>query len=102
MAKGTRTKASAPNELKGWQEIASFLGQPISVAQSWAESGMPVERRGRYVYSSRDQLNRWLGREAAGEPVQIATKETDLGAELKRGLSFIRKQNKKDNSKRAA
>jgi hypothetical protein len=102
MAKVTKMKAKSPDELKGWQEIASFLGQPISVAQRWSESGMPVEKRGRYVYSSRDQLNRWLGREAAGEPVQIATEETDLGAELKRGLSFIRKQYKKDNSKRAA
>jgi phage terminase Nu1 subunit (DNA packaging protein) len=102
MAKRTKTKANATDELKGWQEIASFLGQPMSVAQRWAESGMPVEKRGRYVFSSRDKLNRWLGREAAGEPVQIATKETDLGAELKRGLSFIRKQNKQGDSKRAA
>jgi len=35
--------------LKGWQEIAAFLGQPLSVAQRWADSGMPVEKRGRYV-----------------------------------------------------
>ena len=61
--------------LKGWQEMAAFLGQPLSVAQRWADSGMPVEKRGRYVYSSREQLNRWLGRESAGEPVQIATDE---------------------------
>jgi len=50
MAKGTKMKAKSPHELKGWQEIASFLGQPISVAHRWAESGMRVERRGRYVY----------------------------------------------------
>jgi hypothetical protein len=37
-------------------------------------------------------LNRWLGRESAGEPVQIASDETDLSAELKRGLLFVRKQ----------
>jgi hypothetical protein len=80
--------------LKGWQEIAAFLGQPLSVAQRWADSGMPVEKRGRYVYSSREQLNRWLGRESAGEPVQIATDETDLSAELKRGLSFVRKESR--------
>lgn len=73
--------------LKGWQQIAAFLGQPVSVAQRWADSGMPVEKRGRYVYSSREELNRWLGRESAAEPVQIATDETDLSAELKRGLS---------------
>ena len=80
--------------LKGWQEIAAFLGQPLSVAQRWADSGMPVEKRGRYVYSSREQLNRWLGRESAGEPVQIATDETDLSAELKRGLLFVRKESR--------
>jgi hypothetical protein len=80
--------------LKGWQEIAAFLGQPLPVAQRWADSGMPVEKRGRYVYSSREQLNRWLGRESAGEPVQIATDETDLSAELKRGLSFVRKESR--------
>jgi hypothetical protein len=102
MAKATKKKASGSDELKGWQQIASFLGQPISVAQRWAEAGMPVEKRGRYVYSSGDELNRWLGREAAGEPVQIATKQTDLGAELKRGLAFLRKQNNHHNSKRAA
>ncbi len=85
-------KRDAPDELKGWQEIAAFLGQPVSVAQRWAESGMVIEKRGRFVYSSREQLNRWLGRESAGEPVQIATVETDLGSELKRGLSYIRKQ----------
>ena len=28
--------------LKGWQQIARFLGQPISVAERWAKSGMPV------------------------------------------------------------
>ena len=80
--------------LKGWQQIAAFLGQPVSVAQRWAGSGMPVEKRGRYAYSSREELNRWLGRESAGEPVQIATDETDLSAELKRGLSLVRKQSR--------
>ena len=81
-------------ELKGWQQIAAFLGQPVSVAQRWAESGMPVEKRGRYVYSAQGKLNQWLGRESADEPVQIATNTTDLSAELKRGLSFVRKHNR--------
>ena len=78
--------------LKGWQQIAAFLGQPVSVVQRWATEGMPVQREGRYVESSRQELNRWLGRESAGEPVQIATLESDLSAELKRGLTFVRKQ----------
>jgi|SRR5579884_2488766 len=81
-----------PDMLKGWQQIAAFLGQTVSVAQRWASEGMPVRRQGRYVESSREELNRWLGQESRGEPVQIAGEKTDLSAELKRGLSFVRKQ----------
>jgi hypothetical protein len=77
--------------LKGWQQIATFLGQPLSVAQRWAKSGMPVTREGRNVYALPEELNRWLGRESAGEPVQIATESADLISELKRGLSYVRK-----------
>jgi len=80
-----------PDILKGWPQIAAFLGQPVSVAQRWASDGMPVKRQGRYVESSPEELNRWLARESSGEPVQIATEDTDLSAELKRGLSFVRK-----------
>ena len=46
-----------PDSLKGWQQIAAFLGKPVSVAQRWVDSGMPVEKRGRYVYSSREELS---------------------------------------------
>jgi hypothetical protein len=103
VAKATKRTPDAPSELlKGWQQIAAFLGQPVSVAQRWAASGMPVEKRGRFVYSSREQLHGWLGRESAGEPVRITTEETDLGAELKRGLSLLRKQTRRPTSKRAA
>ena len=36
------------NELKGWQEIATFLSQPVAVAKRWAGSeGMPTEWRRR-------------------------------------------------------
>jgi len=51
---------------------------------------MPVTRQGRFVVASPDELNRWLGRESGGEPVQVATSETDLSAELKRGLAYVR------------
>jgi hypothetical protein len=88
--------------LKGWQQIATFLGQPVSVAQRWATEGIPVKREGRYVESSRAELNRWLGRESAGEPVQIATEGTDLGAELKRGLSYVKKQTRAQKKNKAA
>ena len=79
-----------PTLLKGWQQIATFLGLPVSAAQRWAKSGMPVTREGRRVQALPDELNRWLGREAA-EPVHIATESTDLSSELKRGLSYIKK-----------
>ena len=90
-----------PDVLKGWQQIAAFLGQPVSVVQRWATEGMPVRKRGRYVESSREELNGWLGRESAGEPVQIVGKETDLGAELQRGLTFVRKQSREHKKKAA-
>ena len=88
------------DSLKGWHQIAAFLGQPVSVAQRWADSGMPVEKRGLYVYSAREELSRWLGRESAGEPVQIATEDIDLSSELKRGLSYVRKQSRGQSSKK--
>jgi hypothetical protein len=46
--KQSRTaKAKEPETLKGWQQIAKFLGQPVATAQRWAKSGMPVTREGR-------------------------------------------------------
>ena len=78
-----------PESLKGWAKIAEFLGQPVSVAQRWTQDGMPVQRAGRFVVATPEELNRWLGREL-GEPVHVATAEADLAAELKRGLAYIR------------
>jgi hypothetical protein len=101
MPKTPKSK-NPPDSLKGWQQIAHFLGQPISVAQRWAKSGMPVIHEGRRVYASSDELNRWLGRETTGEPVQIATETADLSSELRRGLSFVRKQGRGQTNKRAA
>ncbi len=46
------------------------------------------------MHASPEELNGWLGRESAGEPVQIATETGDLSAELKRGLSNVRKQSR--------
>ena len=79
--------------LKGWQQIADFLGEPASVVQRWASEGMPVRRQGRYVETTPDELNAWLGKES-GKPVHVATEATDLTAELKRGLSFVRHEKK--------
>jgi hypothetical protein len=87
--------------LKGWRQIARFLCLPISAAQRWAKSGMPINREGRRVQASPEDLNRWLGREVS-EPVQIATESTDLSAELRRGLSFVRKHPAVRKRKRVA
>jgi hypothetical protein len=86
--KKRRTSNAQP--LKGWQQIAEFLGQPVSVAQRWAKTGMPAQRQGRFVTANPDELNKWLGREAGGEPLHVATPEADLSAELKRGLAYVR------------
>ena len=80
-----------PDVLKGWQQIAAFLGEPPSVVQRWASDGMPVRKQGRYVETTPDELNAWLGKES-GKPVHVATEDTDLTAELKRGLSFVRRE----------
>jgi len=101
MPKLPKTRRNESDSLKGWQQIATFLGQPVSVAQRWAKSGMPVTREGRNVYASPEELNRWLGHEAA-EPVQIVTEATDLSAELKRGLSYVRKHSPPARGKKRA
>ena|ERR1044071_1325954 len=88
----------APDLLKGWQQIAAFLGQTVSVVQRWADEGMPVKREGRFVSTSPADLNQWLGRES-GEPVHVATENLDLAPELKRGLSHVRKE-KRTGSRR--
>ena len=99
-APGRTAKAKQPESLNGWQKIADFLGQPVSVAERWAKSGMPVTHVGRRVQASPEELNLWLGREVS-EPVQIATETDDLTSELKRGLSFARKHTPARKKKRA-
>ena len=84
-----RVSETEPQALTGWSQIAAFLGEPTSVVQRWASDGMPLRRQGRYVETTPDELNAWLGKES-GKPVHVATEATDLTAELKRGLSFIR------------
>jgi len=79
------------DRLKGWTQIAQFLGQPIAVAQRWARSGLPVEREGRFMTASPEELSQYLGREAGLEvPVHIASEDMDLSADLKRALSYAR------------
>jgi hypothetical protein len=96
MPKRTKKRKAPTTELetlKGWQQIAAFLGEPTSVVQRWSSDGMPVRKQGRYVETTPDELNAWLGKES-GKPVHVATEDADLTAELKRGLSFVRAEKK--------
>ena len=80
-----------PDVLKGWKQIAAFLGEPLSVVQRWASTGMPVRREGQFVSITPKELNDWL-QQQSGKPVHVVTDESDLTSELKRGLSFVRKE----------
>jgi hypothetical protein len=86
--------------LKGWAAIARFLSQPVSTVQRWATEGMPVTRIGRYVAASPIELQNWLTREAgAKETVHIPSANSDLMADLRRGLSEARKAHRKSRSR---
>jgi hypothetical protein len=91
-----KTTKSSPELLTGWAKIAKFLGQPVAVAQRWAKDGMPVERKGRSMTASPEQLSKWLGRESgAHEPVHITqSQEDDLLKDLRRGLKEASGTNK--------
>ena len=80
-----------PDVLKGWKQIAGFLGEPASVVQRWAATGMPVRREGQFVSITPTELNDWLAQQS-GKPVHVVTDESDLTSELKRGLSFVRRE----------
>ena len=60
---------------------------------------MPVRRQGRFATTTPEELNAWLGRES-GKPVHVATEDTDLAAELKRGLAFIRRDKEPNPAKK--
>lgn len=78
--------------LEGWNAIAKFLGQTPAVVQRWQESGMPVERSGRHVYASSEELTQWVGTEAGkSKPVHIAMDQENLLADLKEGLAYVRR-----------
>jgi len=79
------------DEIKGWKQIAAFLGQPVSVVQRWASEDMPVRRQGRFVTTTPKELNDWMGKHS-GKPVHVTTDNADLVSELKRAVSFARQQ----------
>lgn len=83
----------ASRRLRGWQEIAAFLGQPVEVAQRWGRSGMPTRREGRYVVADSAELSQWLGREAhLAAPAQIASERSDLMADLRKSLQLRKRK----------
>jgi len=43
--KGLRSENDST--LKGWKEIAEFLGEPVSVVTRWGTEGMPLREQGR-------------------------------------------------------
>ena len=99
--RGEKSKSQQqPESLKGWKQISEFLGEPVSVVKRWAADAMPVHREGQFVSTSSDELNAWLGQES-GKPVHVATENTDLTAELKRGLSFIRREPERPQKKQS-
>ncbi len=80
------------NILEGWNAIATFLGQTVSVAQRWHKTGMRVVREGKHVHATPEELTKWVGTQMGkSEPVHIASEDEDLTADLKMGLSYIRK-----------
>jgi hypothetical protein len=79
------------DELKGWKQIAAFLGQPVAVVQRWASADMPVRRQGRFVTTTPRELNDWMGKQS-GKPVHVVTDNADLTSELKRAVSFARRE----------
>jgi hypothetical protein len=102
MPKRTKKQAASKVEassLTGWNQIAAFLGHPAAVVKRWASEGMPVRRQGRFVTTTPQKLNAWLGRES-GKPVHVATEDTDLAAELKRGLAFVRRDKEPSAAKK--
>ncbi len=78
--------------LQGWKAIADFLGLPVTTAQRWGKTGMPVRRQGRFTVADPDELRQWLGRESEmPEPAHIATNSADLAAGLKASIAQARR-----------
>jgi len=91
----------AGDQLKGWGNIAKYMGQSTATVQQWAKSGMPVSREGRSVVASPEALRDWLGRESGHQGTQIVTDETDLSAVLRSGLKGARASRQEKPTKRA-
>jgi phage terminase Nu1 subunit (DNA packaging protein) len=72
-----KRKANQPELLKGWKEIAKFLGLTPATVQRWARGGMPVRREGRYTVA--DGLEQWIGRESQmPKAAHVLTGDADI------------------------
>jgi hypothetical protein len=74
-----------------------------AVVQRRTAEALPVRRQGRFMTTTPDELKRLDG-ERIGHAVHVATTKTDLAAELKRGLAFVRQEREtvpKNNKRRA-
>jgi phage terminase Nu1 subunit (DNA packaging protein) len=84
---------AASAELKGWADIARFLGIPVPTAHRWASEGMPVRREGRFTVADRDAVSAWLGREShMPKPAHVMTADADMAAALKESIAAARKK----------
>ena len=83
-------------ELKGWKEIASYLGIPVGTAERWARDGMPVRKQGRFTVADPKQLGAWLEREShMPAPAQIMTGTANVTGALKESIAAMRHARKK-------
>ncbi len=90
--KETTSSHQPAGPLQGWKAIAGFLGLPVTTAQRWGKSGMPVRREGRFTVVDPEELRQWLGHESQmPEPAHIATNSADLAAGLKASIAQARR-----------
>jgi hypothetical protein len=86
-------KPSRDGVLKGWKEIAAYLGIPVATAHRWSEEGMPVRREGRFTVADREAISAWLGREShMPKPAHVMTNDADMAAALKDSIAAARKK----------
>src|SRR5258708_37701226 len=84
-------KNTKPETLKGWQQIAAFLGKPPSSgSQRWASEGTPVHKEGRFVTTSADELNAWLGRDCPSN--KLALQVPTIGRKIRVAVVLISRE----------
>jgi hypothetical protein len=87
-----QSAAEVNAELKGWTDIARYLGIPIATAHRWASEGMPVRREGRFTVADREAISAWLGSEShMPKPAHVMTEDADMAAGLKESIAAVRK-----------